>query len=329
MSTAIEPELMDEDSREVPSDNTALTALARGEIDIQISTAKKYPRSITKFKRSCEQLACLDEDTAASMFYKLPRGGKQIEGPSVRLAEVVGSTWTNLRYGARIVETGERFITAQGACHDLETNNAITVEIKRRITDKYGKRFNDDMIQVTGNAACAIALRQAIFKIVPFALVKDIYEKAKLTSIGKSVPISIQRAKAIDWYIKAGATEAQVLEFLGRQSVEDVSVDDLITLRGLVTAIKDGDTTIEQALNVEPPEPPKKSRSKPLDDHKPAEKSELPDILKAVAADIGKCRRVGELEQLREEIGQDPSIAEAGLLDEAHKMIAEAIARAK
>src|SRR5688500_14733606 len=81
----------------------ALAALNRSEIDMQISTAKKYPRSVTRFKRDVESLACLDEETAATMFYSLPRGGKNIIGPSVRFAEVVASSWGNIRSGARVI----------------------------------------------------------------------------------------------------------------------------------------------------------------------------------------------------------------------------------
>lgn len=231
-------------------DTSALSAYVAAEIDVQIATAKKYPRSITRFKRAAMELACLDEETAASMFYKLPRDGKKIEGPSVRLAEIVGSSWGNLRYGARVISIDDRFLTAQGACHDLETNNAATVEIRRRITKKDGKRYSDDMIQTTANAACSIALRQAIFKIVPFALIKDIYQRAKETSVGKAGSTVENRRRLFDWFIKAGADDKSVLAYLGKSSLDDVNMDDMIDLKGLITAIKDGEVTIEEALAV-------------------------------------------------------------------------------
>lgn len=235
---------------EVTDNSSALEALNRSEIDIQITTAKRYPRSIKAFKQQAMEMATLDEETAGSMFYVLPRGGKKIEGPSVRLAEVVGSCYGNLRYGSRIVSTDDKFITAQGACHDLEKNIAITYEVKRRITNKTGQRFNDDMIQATGNAASAIALREAIFKVVPRSIFKAIYEEARLTSVGKATSMSEKRHKAVDWFKKAGATDAQIYGFLGRAGIDEITIDDLITLRGMVTAIKDGEITIEAAFAV-------------------------------------------------------------------------------
>src|SRR5678816_4803120 len=99
------------------------------------------------------------------MFYSLPRGGRNIVGPSVRFAEVVASSWGNIRSGARIIDIDDKFITAQGQCFDLEKNICVQVEVKRRITKKDGKRYDDDMIGVTGNAACSISLRNAVFKV--------------------------------------------------------------------------------------------------------------------------------------------------------------------
>ena len=225
------------------ADGGTLSKLMRAEIDVQIATAKRYPRSVTGFKREAEEMATLDEETAGSMFYVLPRAGKSIEGPSVRLAEIVGSAWSNLRYEARVVEIADRYISAQGTCFDLEKNVAARVEVRRRITDKKGRRYNDDMIAVTANAACSIALRQAIFKVVPFAYVKDIYEKAKVVAIGKGLTMDQRRNRALEWFGKVGAKSEQILKILGRKGLEDITVDDLIILQGIKTAIQDNETT--------------------------------------------------------------------------------------
>lgn len=228
--------------------SSALAELNSSEIDIQIATANRYPRSITKFKSQVMELSTLDEETAASMFYKLPRGGKHIEGPSVRLAEVAAASYKHLRFGSRIISVDDRFITAQGFCYDLENNIASAVEVRRRITDKYGKRFNDDMIQVTGNAASSIALRNAIFKIIPMAYIKPAYEKAKLTVLGENKTMAQRREAMLGYWKKAGATEAQVFAVLGINGVEDLGNDELLTLHGLATAVKTGEITLESAM---------------------------------------------------------------------------------
>lgn len=225
-----------------------LEAITRGEIDIQIATAKAYPRSITSFKRTAMELATLDEETAGSMFYVLKRGGKKIEGPSVRMAEVVAYSWGNMRVDARIAAVEESFLRAVGTAFDLERNLAVRSETQRRITDRDGKRYNDDMIGTTSNAACSIAFREAVFKAVPRSLFMDVYEQARLTSVGKAMSIGQKRTNAIEWFAKAGVPADRVLASLGVRGIDDLTVDHLITLVGIKTAIKDGEVSVEQAF---------------------------------------------------------------------------------
>ena len=150
----------------------SLSAITYSEIDQQIKTAKTYPRVLSQVLSNIDTMATYDKEVAESCFYALPRGGKTITGLSVRFAEIVASCWGNLRAGARIISNDGKLITAQGLIHDLETNVAITVEVSRKITDKYGKTFSQDMQIVTANACCSIAFRNAIYKAVPSSLFK-------------------------------------------------------------------------------------------------------------------------------------------------------------
>jgi len=201
--------MSEEQSIQVVSSDS-LSLLTKAEIDVQISTAKAFPRSLKVFLDRAMSMATLSEDIAASCSYTLPRGGKNIDGPSVRLAEIVVSAYGNIRSGARVIANDGRTITAQGVCHDLETNNSVTVEVKRRITGKDGKTFNEDMQVVTGNAACAIAFRNAVFKVVPSALVSDVYDKAREVARGTAETLTARRNKAIVWFNEQGATNEQL-----------------------------------------------------------------------------------------------------------------------
>lgn len=225
-----------------------LTALTKGEIDAQIATAKQYPRNLARVLNNIETLATMDEDVAGSCFYTLRRQGKVIEGASVRMAEIVASSWGNLRTQARIIANDGKTITAQGVCHDLETNTAISVEVKRRITDKNGKTYNEDMQIMTGNAACAIALRNAVFKVVPAALIKKAIEKSKKVSLGESMTLETSRAKMLQYFNTIGVEEKQILDYLSIEKVDEIDIDMVVELRGLATAIKEGTTTVKEAF---------------------------------------------------------------------------------
>src|SRR6267142_961378 len=97
-----EPEIVDVGS---------LAIINKSEIDQQIATAKKYPRSVKQFINEAIQLATLDEDTAKDCIYALPRDGKVIEGPSARFAEIVAYSWGNSRAGARVIGEDAEFVT--------------------------------------------------------------------------------------------------------------------------------------------------------------------------------------------------------------------------
>lgn len=225
---------------------SALSQIVKSEIDVQISTAKQYPRSIQKFRQDALSMATSDAETAASCFYKLKRGDSYIEGASVRLAEICASAWGNVRYGARIVDDNGKEVTAQGVCHDLEKNVSTTIDVTRRVTNKYGKRYSDDMVQVTKNAACSIALRNAIYKTVPFTFVKQIYDKAKLAAVGDAKTMGEKKQGMLQAFKQMRVSEDQILEFVEKRSMEDVGQAEIETMLGVFNAIKDGDTTIDE-----------------------------------------------------------------------------------
>ena len=72
-----------------------LDSFDKANVDAQVSTAKRYPRNISRAVDNSIALATLDNETAQSMGYALPRGGKPITGPSVHLAKLVVSNWGN------------------------------------------------------------------------------------------------------------------------------------------------------------------------------------------------------------------------------------------
>ena len=246
MNAVVDDVALESQAREIATSNIELISAA--EINQQIATAKKYPRQVTTFMREARALVTLNESIAQQCIYALPRDGKVVEGPSARFAEIMAHAWGNSRAGARVVHEGDKFLTAQGVMHDLERNVAITFEVQRRITGKNGRRYSDDMIGVTANAACSIALRNAILKVVPKAFWQPLYDEARRVVAGDVQTLSNKRAKAIEAFAIYGINKEQICTKLGRAGVADITVDDLVMLFGILTAIKEGDTTPEQAF---------------------------------------------------------------------------------
>lgn len=244
----------------------SLGALNRSEIDAQIATAKAYPRNLSQVLNNIETLATMDEETAGACFYILRRQGKAIEGPSVRMAEIIASSWGNIRVQARIIANDGKMITAQGVCHDLESNYAVSAEVKRRITDKYGKTYSEDMQVVTGNAACSIAMRNALFKVVPQALVKKVILKAKQVSLGNATSLEESRTKMLDYFQKIGVDQQHIFDYLSVSKIDEIDVDMVVELRGLATAIKEGTTTVQETFFPKPGKVETTEEVKPADD---------------------------------------------------------------
>lgn len=229
-------------------DMKPIELIERAQIDQQISTAKKYPRDLARVKRKMLDFATLDEETAASCFYTLPRDGKMIQGPSVRLAEIAVACYGNLRAAAREMDNDGKFIRSQGVCHDLEANTCVSVEVKRRITNKAGKTYGDDMQMTAGNAANSIAFRNAVFKIVPGALIKPVYEAAKKVAVGDASTLKQRRTQLVSKFSQMGVSLEMILAKCDKSSIENIGLEDLEMFIGLFTAIKEGDMTIDEAF---------------------------------------------------------------------------------
>lgn len=229
-----------------------LNAINRAEVDIQIATAKQYPRDVDTVLNRIKTYATMDTETAEDCFYALRRGqgdgASVIEGISVRLAEIIASAWGNLRVQTRIIGNDGRTITAQGLCHDLETNLAVSVEVKRKITDRNGRTYSEDMQVVTGNAAAAIAFRNAVLKVVPKAITKKVINEIKDVAMGKSMDLETRRQNLIGYYSKIGVTLAELLAYCGIGSVEQIDSQMVFELRGLANAIKEGTTTVAETF---------------------------------------------------------------------------------
>ena len=229
-----------------------LQAINKSEVDMQISTAKMYPRELPRVLNQIATYATMDTETASDCFYVLRRngenGGNAIEGLSVRMAEIIAGAWGNLRVQTRIIGNDGKTITAQGVCHDLETNVAVSVEVKRRITDRNGRTYSEDMQVVTGNAASAIAFRNAVLKVVPKAVTKKVIADVKQVALGKAIDLETGRQNCLAMFAKIGVTPQMIFDLFSISKIEEIDKNILFELKGMYNAIKEGTTTVQEAF---------------------------------------------------------------------------------
>ena len=227
-------------------------AVERANVDSQVATAKRYPRDIRRSIDNSVVMATMNQETAQSCSYALPRGGKPITGPSVHLAKIIVSNWGNMRTEAKVVQITDKQVISRGTCWDLETNVASAFEVRRSIIGKNGQRFSDDMITVTGNAANSIAYRNAVFAVIPKAITDRVYYAAQKFITGdlsdSDKLLKVRTGVLNNFKNNYGITEEEVVKMCGKQTANQIGADEISMLMGTIQALKDGDTTVDELM---------------------------------------------------------------------------------
>lgn len=232
----------------------ALSAVTSAEIDKQIATAHAYPRNIQSCIKAINDLATMDEETAQDCYYHLERKDKStgevtiIEGPSIRLAEIVASQWGNLRIATRVVGNDGKMVTVEGVCHDLESNVAVSQQQVRSIVSKSGYTYSNDMQVMTINAASAIAVRNAINKVIPKTITNKVVERCKaiVRGEGDSIRLAERRQNCINKFASIGVTSEMICAKLGIESTNAITNDHIVRLVGIFNALRDNASSIEE-----------------------------------------------------------------------------------
>jgi hypothetical protein len=248
-----EPEKQESSTELVPvSDERSLAGeLARAEIDQQIATARRYPRSFSLVKKNVEFLATHDEAAAENCIYSLPRGGKPIIGPSIGFANVLTQSWGNCLSKGVILgaDIKRKVVIAEGSFHDYESNQKVVVTEERRIVDKNGRIFTDDMITITGKAAASIARRNAALNAIPRPFWHPTFERCLEIVRGTMETFSERKDKALKAFAQFGVKPAQIYGILGLKDEADLTLEHIPVLRGMYAALREGSTTVEEMFD--------------------------------------------------------------------------------
>lgn len=290
--------------------------IERASIDLQISTAHKYPRSMQMFQSRARSMALIDEDTAASCIYSRPvGGGKFAEGLSVRAAEIVGASFGNLRVAATVIEQTDRYVKARGFAHDLESNYACATEVIESTVKRDGSPYDERMRIVIAKSALAKARRDATFQVVPKALFKSIEMECRKLALGEGQSISTRRARIVAWITKLAIDPKRVWSVLGIAGEADMSDEHFLTLTGLKTSISDGDVTIDEAFPkliekaAPPPAKVKKTEPAAAPQEAPPASEQAPDEAEALPSDPAQLLAVLRADLMRRDIDEKQAVA--------------------
>lgn len=214
------------------------------EVKAAIFMAKQFPRDQqASFNRIMQ--ACQRKKLAEEAEYEFPRGGTKVNGPSIRLAEVLAQNWGNIDYG--LIELEQRHGESQVMAYawDMETNTrrqmTFTVRHERKAKGSIN-RLEDprDIYEMVANQG-ARRMRACILGVIPGDIVDAALERCRQTlKEGHTEPLVDRIRKALlQFQEKYGVTKEMIEKYLGCSS-ESFTENDYIRLGNVWKALRDG-----------------------------------------------------------------------------------------
>lgn len=215
------------------------------EIKGKMFLARQFPRdpdySLQAVLRECKR-----KELAEAATYEFPRGDSVVKGPSIRLVEVLARHWGNIDCGITEVDTRDGMTTIKCFAWDLQTNVADekTFTVKHeRSTRKGSYKLTDerDIYEAVANKG-ARRKRACLLAVMPGWYVDEALRACEETltasiSDGKSMEEVI--GTVVSAFSEFGISPEQISEKLGKD-VDKLSKNDVVKLRHLYSAIKDG-----------------------------------------------------------------------------------------
>jgi len=233
---------------------------AMAEVMGLVQIARMNPRHQLQAEQRIKD-ACKRKALAEAAVYSYPRGGEQVTGPSIRLAEVLAQNWGNLDFGVRDLESrigadGTTEVVMVAYCWDLETNvrqvKQFTVKMEREKKSGNQKLTGArDMYELGANMG-ARRLRACILGVIPGDIVDAALEQCEKTLMTNAEPIKERVRKMVNAFSEQGVT-VEMIERRLKHSAENVTEKEILDLQRLYRALKDGFTSREEAFAFEAP----------------------------------------------------------------------------
>lgn len=240
-------------------------SVIRAETETQTSIARMYPRDIKQaVQRALAEID--DKDFATTLYYSIPRRKRQsdgsyknifIEGDSIRCAMLAVRHYGNCAAAARIEQESDNSVDVIGMFHDFETNTHIRrpVRVSKWIKYRDGRVELLPLDQLHQNIQGHVsrAMRNAVLDGLPATMRRQISTQARLIAVGTQAKKWKPDVDAICAAFSMFNIDRQRIEsFLGK-TLEKLTLEDNINLRGTITALKDGQIKPAEAFVTDEP----------------------------------------------------------------------------
>lgn len=221
------------------------------EVQAAYVIAKKYPRNenaaFVKMTESCKR-----PGLAKVSQYRYPKGGQEVSGPSIRLAEVVARAWGNMRYGFKVLERNNGTHSRPGSsqirayCLDLETN--LTKDIEFTIEHSIGLKNNQKKILTDGRDIYELEANQAqrrvrncVLATIPEDILSDVIAVCNKTLMGIDSELSLKdriKKLAVEFSTQFNVSTEMLEKYLDHK-LELTQAEELVELRQIYAGLRD------------------------------------------------------------------------------------------
>jgi len=220
----------------------AMTRAAQ-EVQAAMVIAKRFPRDEnTAFARIMR--ACKRKQLAEAAIYAYPKGGTNVQGPSIRLAEALAQAWGNIDFGVIELEQKNGESTMMSYAWDLETNSRCTKIFTvrhERHTRQGVTKLNDprDVYELAANQGSR-RLRACILSVIPGDVIESAVEACEKTMAGNnSEPLSDRIRMMVAAFSEIGVTQEMIANRL-QHKVDVTTEPELVQLKKIYRSLRDG-----------------------------------------------------------------------------------------
>ncbi|GKU81233.1 hypothetical protein [Niallia sp. NCCP-28] len=219
------------------------------EVKGQIFMAKQFPRNIFDAeKRILDN--CKRPALAEQAVYSYPRGGTKVEGPSIRLAEVIAQNWGNLSFGVKELEQRAGESVAMAYAWDLETNvRQEKIFTVKHIRDKKSgpQKLTDqrDIYEIVANQGSR-RMRACILGVIPGDIIDQAVEECNKTLSGQNTsPLKDRIGNALKAFKDNHRVTQAMIELRFGYNVDSFTERDYLDLIKIFNSLKDGISKVE------------------------------------------------------------------------------------
>lgn len=212
------------------------------EVQAAMVIAKRFPRDpVAAMDRIMN--ACTRPTLAEGALYSYSRGGSDVTGPSIRLAEAMAQAWGNMQFGVRELEQRNGESTVEAFAVDIETN---TRQVKvfqvahERHTKKGAYKLTDprDIYELVANQG-ARRLRACILGVIPGDVTEAAVRQCEqtLTANADTSPEGLKKLVAA--FEPLGVSKEHIERRI-QSRIEAIRPAQVVQLKKVYASLRDG-----------------------------------------------------------------------------------------